>query len=132
MKTSILNITRVLLLFSVGIQHGLGQQKGSLYLGLGPDITMEKEYTKGEFDVNVLPFVIQYNLNNYMGIRASTVINLHVKDGTEVSHVGGQLALPVYFLSGASSPVSGIYLAHQQWFYNEPGPSTGRDLLYSQ
>ena len=111
MKTSIINIALVLLLFSVGIQHGLGQQKGSFYLGLGPDFTTEKEYEKGEFDVNVLPFVIQYNLTNYIGIRASTVVNLHVKDGTEVSQVGGQLALPVYIRSEASSPVSGIYLA---------------------
>ena len=111
MKTSLLKIALVLLVFSVGIQHGLGQQKGSLYLGLGPDITTEKEYAKGEFDVNVLPFVIQYNLNNYMGIRASTMINLHVNNGTEVSHVGGQLGLPIYFLSGASSAVTGIYLA---------------------
>lgn len=99
------------MVFSMGIQHGLGQQKDDLYLGMGPDFTREKEYEKGEFDVNILPLVIQYNLSNYVGLRASLIVNLHVNEESEVSHVGGQLALPVYFLNGASSAVTGIYLA---------------------
>jgi hypothetical protein len=111
MRTSILKIALTLLVSLIGIQQGLGQQKGSLFLGLGPDITTEKEYDKGEFDVNVLPFDIQYYLNKTIAIKASTVINLHVGDDTQISQLGGQLSIPIYFLSGSSSPVSGIYLA---------------------
>jgi len=77
LKTLILRISLALLLLIVGVRHGQGQQKGELYLGLGLDVTREKEYKKGEFDLNVLPFVIQYYLNKTVAVRASTVVNLH-------------------------------------------------------
>ena len=111
MKTSILKISIVLLVLLLGNHHGYGQQKGALYLGLGPDITTEKEYEKGEFDINIVPFVLQYYLSKTVAIRASSVVNLHIGNETEISQVGGQLALPVYFLSKASTAISGIYLA---------------------
>ena len=111
MKTAILKISIVLLVLLLGSSHVNAQQKGALYLGLGPDITTEKEYEKGEFDINIVPLVFQYYLNKTVAIRASSLVNLHVGDGSEISQVGGQLALPVYFLSKASSGISGIYLA---------------------
>ncbi len=39
MTTSILKIALVLLVFSVGIQHGLGQQKGSLFWDIHSETT---------------------------------------------------------------------------------------------
>jgi len=100
-----------MLVLLLGSNHVNAQQKGALYLGLGPDITTEKEYEKGEFDINVAPIVLQYYLGKTVAIRASSMVNLHIGDGTEVSQVGGQLAVPVYFLSKSSSAISGIYLA---------------------
>jgi len=109
MRNKVLLIA-VLLMF-LGNCHVSAQQKGALYLGLSPDITTEKEYGKGEFDLNVLPIVIQYYLNNTVAIRVSSTVNLHIGNGTEIAQVGGQVAIPVYFLSKSSSAISGIYLA---------------------
>ena len=33
------------------------QNKGSIYLGGQPECTVEKEYARGESDMNLLPFV---------------------------------------------------------------------------
>ena len=111
MKTAIYKISLLLVLILMGKQSGFGQEKGSLFIGLGPDITKEKDYEKGEFDVNVLPFDIQYYLSKTIALKASAVVNLHVADRTEISQVGGQLAVPIYFLRGTEIPFSGIYLA---------------------
>jgi hypothetical protein len=111
MNTSIYRFTTALLIFVFGLQQTTGQQKGAIYVGLAPDITVEKEYEKGEFDINIAPLVFQYYLTNSIALRAATTVNLHVGNGSEVSHVGGQIALPVYLFSGAESFASGFYLA---------------------
>ena len=76
-----------------------------------PDITVERDYEKGEFDLNIAPLVVQYYLGPKLALKAASIVNLHVHEGSEISHLGGQLSLPVYFLAHKESFASGIYLA---------------------
>lgn len=87
------------------------QHEGELYLGLSPEITIEKEYDPGEFDFNALPLVLQYWLSDPLAIRITTTMNTHVLDGMSLSQAGGQLLLPWYFLHKLETGLSGFYLA---------------------
>lgn len=90
---------------------GYGQEKGAVFLGLTPDITVEKDYDRGEFDINIVPIVFQYYLSPTLALKAASIVNLHVYEGSQISHLGGQISGPVYFLSQKESFASGFYLA---------------------
>jgi len=111
MKTSIPKIALIIMISISGALQGFGQQKGSLFLGLTPDLTVEPDYDKGEFDVNIIPLVAQYYLSPTLALKVATIVNLHVNEGSEISHLGGQFSVPVYFLSQKESFASGFYLA---------------------
>ena len=40
-----------------------GQSKRAIFIGLQPAITVEPDYEKNEFDINVLPIVFQSSIN---------------------------------------------------------------------
>lgn len=87
------------------------QSPNKLFIGLMPELTREiKDNEEKVYSVNVLPLVVQAYLNEYTGIRLSSLLNLD-SDSKELSNIGGQLALPVYFLAKRSSLASGVYAA---------------------
>jgi hypothetical protein len=87
------------------------QSPNKLFIGLMPELTREiKDNEEKIYSVNVLPLVVQAYLNEYSGIRFSSVLNLD-SDSKELSNTGGQLALPVYFLAKGGSLASGVYAA---------------------
>lgn len=108
-KTHLRIIGMFLMLF---IFYGAkAQNKGTIYIGVQPEITVEKEYAKGEFDVNIVPLVFQYWLSESITIRYSNILNVHVNKGLQTSQIGGQLAFPWYFLHEKESELSGFYIA---------------------
>lgn len=103
------------------------QSSKDLFIGVQPDITREiKDNEEKIFSVNVLPLVAQVNLNEYSGIRISPVLNLDSDTG-ELSNLGGQLIIPVYFLAKKSPLAGGVYAAPVLGFSHNRR-STGNEL----
>jgi len=68
------------------------------FLGLNPSITIEPFYEKGEFDVNVCPLVYQRVITRRIDIRLNSIVNLGIrKNGNALSHLGLELAVPIFF-----------------------------------
>ena len=57
-----------------------------------------------------MPLVTQFYLNEFSGIRLSTILNLE-SSSKEISNVGAQLGFPVYFLVKQGPRAGGIYAA---------------------
>ena len=88
-----------------------GQSARKLFIGILPDITREVIYNEEKvFSVNVLPLIAQVSLNEFTGIRLSSILNLQ-NNTKSISHLGGQLGIPVYLFGNHSSPVKGVYAA---------------------
>lgn len=61
-------------------------------------MTIEPFYDRGEFDVNILPIVYQSSLTRRLDIRYNSIVNLGVrKEGNEISHIGFETGLPIFF-----------------------------------
>jgi hypothetical protein len=89
-------------------------KKTANFLGINPSVTIEPFYEKGEFDLNVFPIVYQKTLTKRFDFRISTTLNYGVrKTSKTISHIGGQLALPIYFMKKNEliNPSSGFFLA---------------------
>jgi hypothetical protein len=85
--------------FFFSLPEGLAQEKSvPLFVGLNPSVTVEPFYAKGEFDVGIFPLVIQRPLGLRWDVRASTILNLGVRNnGNGISHYGLELAFPFFF-----------------------------------
>lgn len=93
----------------------LGQKQSSpTFLGINPYITVEPFYAKGELDINLAPFVFQKPIGLRFDFRVNPILNLGIRTGNDViSHVGGELALPVYLRkkNDSTESSSGFFLA---------------------
>ena len=67
------------------------------FIGINPSVTVEPFYNKGEFDVNILPFVYQRTMTNMADLRFTSVLNLGIRyNGNNISHFGLETAFPVF------------------------------------
>lgn len=103
-----------LLLFHVSLNSFSQNIKQNYFLGVNPSITIEPYYTAGEFDVNILPLVIQKPINARSGIRLISLVNLGFRQtGNRISHIGLSGGW-VYYLSSQEENLTskyGCYLA---------------------
>ncbi|HLP05045.1 MAG TPA: hypothetical protein VK152_06425 [Paludibacter sp.] len=98
--------------------------KSMNFIGLNPSVTVEPFYEKGELDVNVFPLVFQKTLTKRVDIRASTTVNYGIRNSANtISHLGGQLAFPIFLQSKEN------LLAPSQKFFVAPGIGFTRNLL---
>lgn len=125
------------LLFIFILQSCFVSAQKPLFIGINPSFTFEKRYGKGEYDVNILPLVLQIPINERVDIRFATIYNYGVRiNGNSVQHRGLELALPIFILEekDASGPSEGFYIApvvsfsrnrwdgyYHQGLYAEPG-----------
>ena len=87
------------------------QNSKKLFVGILPDITREiKDNEEKVYSVNVLPLAAQVYLNEFSGIRISTILNLE-SSSKKISNVGAQLGFPVYFLARRGPGAAGVFAA---------------------
>lgn len=88
-------------------------QKKPLFIGINPSLTIEKDYDRGEYDINILPLVFQIPLNERLDLRFTTIYNYGIRNyGNRFFHAGLETALPVFFKEkSADSPSEGFYVA---------------------
>lgn len=68
------------------------------FIGINPSVTVEPFYEKGEFDLNVFPFVYQRSATKLVDIRLTSILNLGIRnEGNRISHYGFEAGFPVFF-----------------------------------
>ena len=100
-----------------------GQEKKPLFLGFQPGITVEKFYEKGEFDINILPLVLQVPLSNRIDMRFVSLANYHFGNGSGFSDIGINTIVPVFFKKKES------LIDRSRGFYLGPVLGLGRNLV---
>jgi len=92
-----------------------GQDRHTVnFLGLNPSITVEPFYEEGEFDLNIFPIVYQKTLAKRIDFRISSTVNYGIrKSSNTISHLGGQIAFPIYFTKKEelTNPSAGFFAA---------------------
>lgn len=115
-------ITTIILLLSTQVKSQ--DRKPLHFLGLNPSITVEPFYNKGEFDLNIFPVVYQRTLTERIDFRILSIVNYGVrKSSSTISHIGGQLAFPIYFRK-RDEPAN-----VSNGFFAAPGVGFARNLL---
>lgn len=91
----------------------MGQNKKPIFIGLQPGITKEKFYTENEFDVNVIPIVIEFPVSRRVDLRFTSIANYHFGSDQGFSDLGLQLLTPVFFRKqeAIKLPSCGFYIA---------------------
>ena len=70
----------------------------NIFLGFSPRITVEPYYESGEFDINILPLVVQKSITNKFNFRATSILNYGFReDGNNITHFGVELGFPFFF-----------------------------------
>lgn len=75
-----------------------GQSNTPIFIGVQPSVTVEPFYDKGEFDIDVFPFVFEASVGLRTNVKISPLVNYHIggqKGG--VSDVGVFTVLPIFF-----------------------------------
>ena len=89
------------------------QEKIPVFVGIQPSITKEQFYDKDEFDINIIPLVLQIPLSNKFDLRLTTIGNYHFGGTEGFSDLGIQLVAPVFMFSkkeARNSKSFGVYL----------------------
>lgn len=103
------------IIFFLASANGHSQIKtGTYFLGVNPSITVEPYYPKGDFDINILPLVVQKIITRRSGIRIISLLNLGFRSaGNRISHIGLSGGW-VYYLSQQDEILNskdGLYVA---------------------
>lgn len=73
------------------------KEKSPDFFGINPSITVEPYYNKGEWDVNILPWVWQKPISKRIDLRFNSILNLGIRNtGNVISHFGLEIAAPVF------------------------------------
>lgn len=54
------------------------QTRNPVFVAFQPGITVEPFYEKGEFDINVFPFIIETPISSRVNLKLSPIINYHI------------------------------------------------------
>lgn len=91
--------TAVLTLFVLfSFLNSVAQERLKPYLlGINPSTTIEPYYNDKEFDVNILPLVLQKPVASRLDIRMTTILNYGIRNTQNaISHFGFEGAMPIY------------------------------------
>ena len=55
----------------------LAQEKRPVFIGLQPSFTRETFYEEGEFDINIVPLMVQVPIDKMVDIRFTSEVNYH-------------------------------------------------------
>lgn len=100
-----------------------GQDNWAYYLGIQPAVMVEPFYDKGEFDINVVPVVIQTSLNKRIDVRKTTLVNYHFGDEQSVSDAGVEISSPIFLKKKSAIGIS------SGEFYIGPSVGIGKNYI---
>ncbi len=89
-----------------------GQNKRAVFIGFQPAITVEPEYEKNEFDLNIVPIVFQSSISKRVDYRLVSIVNYHFSPSSnEFSDLGLEIGFPFFFKAKEEllKPTSGFF-----------------------
>jgi hypothetical protein len=104
----------IIFALTLSVQAKCQDRKSASFSGLNPSLTIEPFYEKGEIDINILPIVYQKTITDRIDFRISTTVNYGLRESKNtISHLGGQIAFPIYFKKKEllSAPSEGFFAA---------------------
>ncbi|MFC2090359.1 hypothetical protein ACFLT1_06240 [Bacteroidota bacterium] len=101
----------------------IGQEKNPLFIGFQPGITIEPFYEKGEFDINLIPFVVELPLSKRIDMRFVSLSNYHFGNEAGFSDIGINTILPIFLIKKES------IIDRSEGFYLGPVLGLGRNLV---
>ena len=99
------------------------QDKRPVFIGLQPSFTKETFYEKNEFDINVIPLIVQVPVGKRIDLRATSEVNYHFGPSDGISDVGAQFVMPIYFKKKENTK------AMSHGFYAGPVLGLGTNLI---
>ena len=99
------------------------QDKRPVFIGLQPSFTKETFYEKNEFDINVIPLIVQVPVGKRIDLRATSEVNYHFGPYDGISDVGAQFVMPIYFKKKENTK------AMSHGFYAGPVLGLGTNLI---
>jgi len=91
------NTLILVVLFLNSIYYTTGQTEKPFFLAIQPGITQEKFYEKDEFDVNVVPIVLQFPVSKRIDLRFVSLANFHFGNSKQFSDIGIHAIAPIFF-----------------------------------
>ena len=75
-----------------------GQSKTPIFIGIQPGITVEPFYDKGEYDLDIVPLIVEASIGLRTNLKLTPIVNYHF-GGTSngISDIGAHLILPIFF-----------------------------------
>ena len=111
-------------IFMLSVNKVWAQEKKPLFLGIQPAVTKEQFYDAGEFDINIIPIVLQMPLSKKFDLRLTTLGNYHFGGTEGFSDLGLQAVVPYFIFSKKEKTNS-----KSHGFYAGPVLGFGRNLL---
>lgn len=103
----------ITLLIIISVKFSFTQSNKPIMLGVTPSISVEQGYGTGDFDLNIIPFVIEYPIIDNVNIRLTSIgkYSFRIIDSA-LRDIGGELAIPVYFnFTDPPRVPNGLYIA---------------------
>jgi hypothetical protein len=113
---------RLIILFVVISNTLLGQERAPLLIGIQPGITKETFYDTNEFDINVVPLMVQTPLTKKVDLRATVIANYRSGSNSGFSDLGIEFVLPYHFSKQDR-------LNRSSGFYAGPVANLGRNII---
>ncbi len=83
-------ILSILLATSIQTLHA----QNPIFIGIQPAVTIEPFYERGEFDLNIVPIVIEEPISERINLRLITLANFHFGESNGLSDIGTQIVAP--------------------------------------
>lgn len=107
----------------LSLNHIYSQEKHPVFIGLQPSFTKETFYEKNEFDINIVPLLVQIPIGKQIDFRITSEVNYHFGPINGISDVGAQVVMPVYFRKKENTK------SMSHGFYAGPVLGLGQNLL---
>jgi len=99
------------------------QDKRPVFIGLQPSFTKETFYEENEFDINIVPLMVQIPIGKLIDFRITSEVNYRFGPQEGISDVGAQFVMPIYFKQKENAKT----MSHG--FYAGPVLGVGQNLL---
>lgn len=116
-------ISILIIILTIANSSVLAQSKRPVFIGLQPSFTKETFYEKNEFDINIIPLIVQVPIGKRIDLRATSEVNYHFGPSNGISDVGAQFVLPIFLKKKENTNT----LSHG--FYAGPVLGLGTNLI---
>ena len=80
------------------LSQSFGQSNTPIFIGIQPNITVKPFYEKGEFDIDIVPLVLEASIGLRTNHKITPIVNYHIGGQTDgVSDISVFTVIPILF-----------------------------------